>query len=276
MALSQPTSTTSTSISTSSSQSQLAHISADHLTASPRPVSVSLSAASPSPASKNLISSTVRAVPALAEPPPASPSQNSQDNHDKRGNSYRNRQSTFSTTSSKHSRGGIFNFAALARDKTNSAIASLSEPSLRSRPSSGSLYRSAQSSSGPEALNNTDGAKSAESRGSIRNNTNSPRARSTPPQRHTRTDTVGSTVSLLETDPPSQAYSNTASDTKPPITFVPQTTYNKMHQTSSRLLRMTSDERPFTRVRWTRKSSDELYRANDVGRTSRICSRPWL
>jgi hypothetical protein len=29
---------------------------------------------------------------------------------------------------------------------------------------------------------------------------------------------------------------------------VPQGNHNKMHQTSSRLLRMTSDDRPFTRV----------------------------
>jgi hypothetical protein len=53
---------------------------------------------------------------------------------------------------------------------------------------------------------------------------------------------------LLETDPPSQAYSNTATDTPAPITFGSQGNHNKMHQTSSRLLRMTSDDRPFTRV----------------------------
>ncbi|KUJ10309.1 RGS-domain-containing protein [Mollisia scopiformis] len=246
MALSQPT---STSTSTSTSQSQLSHISvANHLTSSARPVSVSVSpTAALSSKSKDSSTSTIRSVPSLAEPsPPASPSQN----NDRQANIYKHRQSTLSTASSKQNRSGIFNFAALARDKTTSAIASFSEPALRSRPSSGSLYRTAQSSPVQEAPNNTKGARSVESIGSGRNNTNSPKTSTTPPQTttsHARTDTLSSTTSLLETDPPSQAYANTSSDTPPPIAFVPPTNYNKMHQTSSRLLRMTSDERPFTR-----------------------------
>ncbi|CZR62379.1 related to developmental regulator flbA [Phialocephala subalpina] len=248
MALSQPTpiltstlTSTSTSTSTSTDQSQLPHISDEHLTPGKRPVSVSLS---PSHTSKDPSSSTGRSVPSLADSsPPASP-QNGSILTDRQGNNSKHRQSTLSTTSSKQNRGGLFNFAALARDKTSSAIASLSEPALRNRQSSGSLYRTAQSSPVTETHNNNNsGGRSADSTGSGRVNSNSPKTGFTPPQpnSHARTD------SLLETDPPSQAYQNTASDTPPPIAFAPQTNYNKMHQTSSRLLRMTSDERPFTR-----------------------------
>jgi hypothetical protein len=69
---------------------------------------------------------------------------------------------------------------------------------------------------------------------------------------HTKSGTLNSATarqSLLETDPPSQAYSNTATDTPAPIQLPRSDHSNKMHQTSSRLLRMTSDDRPFTRVR---------------------------
>lgn len=51
---------------------------------------------------------------------------------------------------------------------------------------------------------------------------------------------------LLLGDPPSQPYSETdPSQPEPTIVSRPD---NKMHQTSSRLLRMTDDDRPFTRV----------------------------
>ncbi|KAE8450551.1 hypothetical protein EG329_006282 [Mollisiaceae sp. DMI_Dod_QoI] len=241
MALSQPTS------HHSPSQSQLPpHISADHLTSLKRPVSVALAAStststSPTTTSKDPSSSTVRSVPSQAGPSPASPS----NHNDKQSNnnSYKHRQSALSTTSSKQNRSGLFNFAALARDKTSSAIASLSEPAIRNRPSSGSLYRTAQSSPATESQNSNSSVRSADLVGGSQANSNSSKTGNTPPQTnlHARTD------SLLETNPPSQAYSNTARDTPAPIAFAPQTNYNKMHQTSSRLLRMTSDERPFTR-----------------------------
>ena len=180
-------------------------------------------------------------------------------------NNYKHRQSTLSTSSSKQNRTGLFTLAALARDKTTNAIASLSEPSIRPRPSSSSLYRSAQSSptsathNSSASHNSSNFSRSGDSQASPRENTDLPRnsTTSSPTSLHTRTDTISSGTiqrqSLLETNPPSQAYSNTAADTPPPIAFVPHGNYNKMHQTSSRLLRMTSDDRPFTRVGKSRR-----------------------
>jgi hypothetical protein len=47
--------------------------------------------------------------------------------------------------------------------------------------------------------------------------------------------------------PPSQPYSQTDPGRPPLIKFTPSSAESKMHQTSSRLLRMTDDDRPFTR-----------------------------
>jgi len=164
----------------------------------------------------------------------------------------KHRQSALSTSSSKQTRSGLFTLAALARDKTTNVIASLSEPSVRPRISSNSLYRSAQNSpTSPSSY--PINSKSSQSADSPVNTTDLPQTitNSSTPSR-TRTEpsvsSLTSRQSLLETNPPSQAYSNTASDTPAPITFVPHGNHNKMHQTSSRLLRMTSDDRPFTRV----------------------------
>lgn len=169
----------------------------------------------------------------------------------------KHRQSTLSTSSSKQARGGLFSLAALARDKTNNVIASLSEPSIRSRQSTSSLYRTAQSSptsptySYQHNSSSSQGSPGLEYHGSgstfdlprTLTNTSSPSS--------SRTQSVSASnprQSLLETNPPSQAYSDTSSDTQPPISFTPHTNANKMHQTSSRLLRMTEDDRPYTRV----------------------------
>lgn len=166
---------------------------------------------------------------------------------------YKHRQSTLSLSSSKHNRSGLFNLAALARDKTSSAIASFSEPSLRSQPSSGSLYRSAQSSpTSPSQTVNPLPRSPADSQSSIREKSDSSSS-ATPPfslshQRNQPSNSGAVRHALLETNPPSQAYSNTASNHPPPVPFKPARDYSKMHQTSSRLLRMTNDDRPFTRV----------------------------
>ena len=181
----------------------------------------------------------------------------------RQSNNYKHRQSTLSTSSSKQNRAGLFTLAALARDKTTNAIASLSEPTIRPRPSSGSLYRSAQSSPTTSSNNSNSLPRSADSQTSSRENTEHSRTSSSntsaSPVR-SRTETLHSTStqrqSLLETNPPSQAYADTAADTPPPISFVPSGNYNKMHQTSSRLLRMTSDDRPFTRVSICRRAID--------------------
>lgn len=194
----------------------------------------------------------VQSPPAAIET--ASPGRALTDLSSRQINNLKHHQSTLSTSSSKQNRGALFTLAALARGKTANAIASLSEPSIRPRPSSNSLYRSAQSSPTSPA-NNTNGLpKSADSQTSTQDNTGSLDNSRTSSSAHTRSENQTSSTarqSLLETDPPSQAYSNTAADTPAPIVLPPHRSenYNKMHQTSSRLLRMTSDDRPFTRVR---------------------------
>jgi len=170
-------------------------------------------------------------------------------------------QSSLSSAFSRPNRVGLLNLAALARDKTTNAIASLAEPSIRTRVSSGSLYRTAQSSPTSPTHNSNYNLSSSSNFPAPEAQVSAPdsdlsRSSSTPSVPTTSSiRTVPSSIStnrqsLLETNPPSQAYSDTASDTPAPIAFVPSgKNHNKMHQTSSRLLRMTSDDRPFTRVR---------------------------
>jgi hypothetical protein len=230
MALSQP--------APSTSHSHLPQISVDRLD--------SLQTTPPTPKDRTVVQSS----PALADAPSAGPILN--DISNRQINNFKHRQSSPSTSSLKQNRSALFTFAALARDKTSNAIASLSEPSIRPRPSSSSLYRSAQSSPTSPSNNSNSLPRSADSQTSL-DNTSTHNSNSTSPSSlsHTRSETPSSVTlrqSLLETDPPSQAYSNTATDTPAPIVLPAPGNYNKMHQTSSRLLRMTSDDRPFTRV----------------------------
>ena len=177
----------------------------------------------------------------------------------------KNRQSTPSTTSSnKANRTGLFTLAALARDKTSSAIASFTDPTIRTRPSSGNLARQSASSTSiavpsspktgrtsttqdddiPKQQENLEVPRASTNTLSPTQNTRSQPSRGPSPS--------GQRQALLDTDPPSQSYDTTDTNTPTPINFVPPSNHNKMHQTSSRLLRMTDDERPFTRVGCTR------------------------
>jgi hypothetical protein len=166
--------------------------------------------------------------------------------------SHRHRQS-ISTT--KANRTGLFTLAALARDRTTSAIASFTDPTIRTRSSSGNLSRQTTTPlstpplpspqiGGTNLFENEDSKTKQENvevqRGSRTdlsvNTTRRPKApRISSPQRQ----------SLLDTYPPSQSYEDADTTLPSPIH---QITSQKMHQTSSRLLRMTDDERPFTRV----------------------------
>jgi hypothetical protein len=200
--------------------------------------------------------------PSIADSPTATASPT--DTSDRQA-TFKNRQSTQSTISNnKVNRTGLFTFAALARDKTSSAIASFTDPTIRTRSSSGNLARQSVSSTSiavPSSLksdrtstNQDDGIPkqqetsevpraSTSTLSPIQNNRSQPSRGSSP---------SGQRQSLLDTDPPSQSYDTTDTNTPSPINFVPPSNYNKMHQTSSRLLRMTDDERPFTRVGCTR------------------------
>jgi len=237
MALSQP--------SSSSSHPHLPQVSVDRLDHH-----LSLQTASPAPALQDN-NTVVQSSPILADA--SSPGRTLDDVSNRQINKLRHHhQSTLSTSSSKQNRGTIYTLAALARDKTTNAIASLSEPSVRSRQSSGSLYRTAQSSPTSASNNSSSLPRSADSHTSTQDYTSPHHSSNTSSSTHTRSATRHSSAarhSLLETDPPSQAYSNTAADTPAPIKLTRSEHGNKMHQTSSRLLRMTSDDRPFTRVR---------------------------
>lgn len=137
----------------------------------------------------------------------------------------KHRQSTLSTTSTRLGRGSFLNFAALARDKTNDAIASLSGPVLRSR-TSGTFTN--------EQINTTISGRPRESYiGQRRSVLPSPKS---------------SAQNLRESVQPiaSQHGREQSAYTLPAIDI--DTPHHDMHQTSSRLLRMTDDERPFTKV----------------------------
>lgn len=128
--------------------------------------------------------------------------------------------------------GGLFAFAAAAIDKT---LAGISEPRVRPRQSLSRL------SIGPDS-----------------NLSNGQRSPSKVPRNRTSSSAFTSPSALpgdgklpaptLLRDPPSQPYSET-DPTRPPPILLPRVD-SKMHQTSSRLLRMTDDDRPFTKVRW--------------------------
>ncbi|KAL3418243.1 developmental regulator flba [Phlyctema vagabunda] len=152
---------------------------------------------------------------------------------------HRRRLSTQSTSPSRLNRtGSIFSLASLAREGVN-ALTNFSEPTLKNRTSSNNLPRTAVNPS-PLSVSST---ASHHKYGVSDVTTEIPPSRlpSRPSEAY-----LGQRQPLHETNPPSRPYSTTAAD-KPPHKVAHRPSYNKMHQTSSRLLRMTSDDRPFTR-----------------------------
>ncbi|KAL5348355.1 hypothetical protein ACLOAV_006837 [Pseudogymnoascus australis] len=135
------------------------------------------------------------------------------------------RQSTLSTTSSRSSRTNLLTFAALARDKTTSAIANFSDPVTRAQVSRKNSH-------------NRRTEKSPERK-------SDPSRSISPPSKEAQSTTPRS--GLQDTEPPSQSYEDTDANTPTPRK-VGAPEQSTMHQTSSRLLRMTDDDRPFTRV----------------------------
>lgn len=147
---------------------------------------------------------------------------------------------------------GLLGLAALARDRTSSAIASFTEPTLRTRNSTNSLA--------PGSKSITSQAGSRGSAISLFETERQFTERPVPSRRASQISTLRAVSpeavihpskyrhSLLETNPPSQAYEYTSTNSPLPTVTLLSGNHNKMHQTSSRLLRMTDDERPFTRV----------------------------
>ncbi|KAK1782499.1 developmental regulator flbA, variant [Copromyces sp. CBS 386.78] len=123
--------------------------------------------------------------------------------------------------------GGIFALAAAALDKT---LAGLAEPIIRPRQSNGRLSAGPESTVGGSLLPGPDNL-----------------SRSRLASKSSPEDEKHLAASLVPRDlnPPSQPYSET--DPNRPLPVRVGRVDNKMHQTSSRLLRMTDDDRPFTK-----------------------------
>lgn len=139
--------------------------------------------------------------------------------------------------------GGFFAFAASAIDRTQSAIATISDQTVRHQRSLSRLSITGDSTANnhlsaepsPDRISRYRPASTLSSASS--SNLLSPQPGSKSP--------ISQTFSAQ--DPPySRPYSETDPSQPPPI-LLPRID-NKMHQTSSRLLRMTDDDRPFTKV----------------------------
>lgn len=133
----------------------------------------------------------------------------------------------------QRSSSGIFGLAAAAFDKTQSAFANISEPVIRPRNSLARL------SLAPGSLPTSEPASPVKK----------PVSRIPSVQSLTASPAVDGKVPAAAAPakvPLSQPYTET--DPNRPLPVRQQPTDNKMHQTSSRLLRMTDDERPFTKV----------------------------
>lgn len=192
--------------------------------------------------------------------PPAITSPSSKSEKSNRRSISRQRNSISTANPTKQNYPGLLGFAALARDRTTSAIASFAEPALRSRNSSNSLHRLSLASGSNNSLGSPSSTSSRSSGTTLIEVECHSSDRPVPSRRASQASTIrarspeaaGSLAehrhSLLETYPPSQAYENTSTNSPLPSVSLPSGNYNKMHQTSSRLLRMTDDERPFTRV----------------------------
>ncbi|MCJ1276555.1 hypothetical protein MMC21_004361 [Puttea exsequens] len=150
--------------------------------------------------------------------------------------------------------------AAIAREKTNAALANLSA-GVRPKPSTASLGQSSSSSSGSLSKQTSSGAPSAETTTRQKGYFNISPARADPESatspggvqtpageasgQRPGLESLSQDRRRLLDRTPSPAVRNLPSP--PPAESAQQAAQNKMHQTSSRLLRMTDEERPFTR-----------------------------
>ena len=161
--------------------------------------------------------------------------------------------SQHSKSKSKSKSGSLSSLAASALDKTTSAIANISQ-SVRIIPPDLCLLVFL----GPAATNHEIQSPPTESSASPTTLPDRTARRQRHPSIHSASSSVTlshqlegrrSSQSLHQRDnPPSQPYGETDRSAPEPVRFV-SSVESKMHQTSSRLLRMTDDERPFTKVR---------------------------
>lgn len=152
---------------------------------------------------------------------------------------------------------GRRSLATIALEKTSSAIATLNPNlTLRSVPSSGSLSSKQSSKHSRAGTNSTTGSStssptSLDPRASSENLIPPPEPQPSRPSHH-RGSSISqfpgfprrNTIQLLSRSPTPSGPASLFEDS---VFLRP---VSKMHQTSSRLLRMTEDERPFTKVSW--------------------------
>ncbi|KAG6003175.1 hypothetical protein E4U21_002289 [Claviceps maximensis] len=158
---------------------------------------------------------------------------------------------------SSSSSSSLFNRAAAALDRTQSAFATISDPVVRSRQSSSALSRLSLASASGLNNNNHYSDLSGSNTTTIKPTILTPAtaAINTTSFHSSSLGSSSATPSKIDTrlvnsvaaakNIPSQPYSETDSSLPAPIRST--SSDKKMHQTSSRLLRMTDDDRPFTR-----------------------------
>ncbi len=158
---------------------------------------------------------------------------------------------TANTTTASSSRNNRLSLATLARDKTSSALANLAS---RPNPTIPSLHTSSSSSNLTEkrTLVNPQAASSGISATleGQRGLQSQAQSRADPSREWENTHRIGGGSAPNETDHHPLYHAVQPSSRAAAFTpyYSPQGSFNKMHQTSSRLLRMTDEERPFTRV----------------------------
>ncbi len=154
-----------------------------------------------------------------------------------------------------HTKIGIRSFATHAFDKTSSAISSLgskpntsSSASLRSASSSNSLSKQAATNPLSALAEPVPAVEETTISSSIAQHQPQDFAQ-LPRNRTERAATLESpTVAPVRSHPRSAISSPPSRSNSSEFDLGPQQSANKMHQTSSRLLRMTDEDRPFTRV----------------------------
>lgn len=142
------------------------------------------------------------------------------------------------SSKTQRSSNSLLTRAAAALDRTQSAIASLSDPVIRPRQSNSALARL---SLVPSSLPTSEPA-SPDNKSTTFNSSPSSQSLAS----SSKVDSRQSAHAAPAKDPPSQPYSETDPGHPAPVRLPGPD--SKMHQTSSRLLRMTDDDRPFTRV----------------------------
>lgn len=143
--------------------------------------------------------------------------------------------------------GGFFAFAASAFDRTQTVISTFSDQTIRHKRSLSRLSISAEVATPSRGADPPSDKTVRQRPNSVLSSAPSTNPSGALQQASKIAATTTTTPAPAQEVPYSQPYSKTDASQPPPV-LVPRAD-NKMHQTSSRLLRMTDDDRPFTKVR---------------------------